>query len=133
MTMNFNELSEFQKECKQLGKKYKSLPDDLKEFRNVVSAILLGNSKHFNIITQTEIFYILKARLFCRYLKGTSLRIVYSYFKQEQQIEFIELYFKADKENEDRERIKVYLKNHQKGFLSKNVRTLSKKHRQGGK
>lgn len=111
--MNFNELPEFQKELKRLGKKYKSLPDDLQEFCNVVSVVPLGNSKHFNVITQTEVFYIVKARLFCRYLKGTSLRIIYSYFEQEQQIEFIELYFKGDKENEDRERIREYLKNNQ--------------------
>ena len=60
---------------------------------------------------QTESLCIVKARLFCRYLKGTSLRIIYSYFEQEQKIEFIELYFKGDKDNEDRERIKEYLEN----------------------
>lgn len=111
--MNFDELPEFQKELRQLAKKYKSLPEDLHEFRKVVSAVPLGNSKHFNIITQTEIFYIVKARLFCRYLKGSSLRIVYSYFEHEQRIELIELYFKGDKENEDPERIKEYLNKHQ--------------------
>ncbi|MFZ5365154.1 MAG: hypothetical protein ACOZBH_03080 [Patescibacteria group bacterium] len=113
MTINFNELPEFQKEFKRLGKKYKSLPDDLQEFCNVVSVVPLGNSKHFNIITQTKLFCIIKARLFCRYLKGTSLRIIYSYFEQKQCIEFIELYFKGDKETEDRDRIKEYLKNNQ--------------------
>ena len=112
--MNFDELPEFQKELKRLGKKYKSLSDDLQEFCNVVSAAPLGNSKHFNVITQTELFCIVKARLFCRYLKGASLRIVYSYFAQEKKFEFIEIYFKGKKENEDRERIKEYLKNHQK-------------------
>ena len=111
MTMNFNELPKFQKELKRLGKKYKSLPDDLQEFCNVVSVIPLGNSKHFKVITQIELFCIVKARLFCRYLKGTSLRIVYSYFEQEQRIEFIEIFFKGEKENEDREKIKDYLKN----------------------
>jgi hypothetical protein len=112
--MKFNELPEFQKEFKRLRKKYKSLPEDLQEFCNVVSVIPLGNSKHFNVITRTEIFYIIKARFFCKYLKGKSFRIVYSYFKQEQRIEFIELYFKSNKENEDRERIKKYLKNNRK-------------------
>ena len=111
--MNFNELPEFQKEIKRLGKKYKSLPDDLQEFCSVVSIIPLGNNKHFKAIVQNEIFCIVKARLFCRYLKGKSLRIIYSYFEQKQRIEFIELYFKGDKENEDRERIKEYLKNNQ--------------------
>lgn len=113
MTMNFDELPEFQKELKRLVKKYKSLREDLQEFCNVVSAVPRGNSKHFNVITQNEVFCIVKARLFCRYLKGSSLRIVYSYFEQEQRIEFIELYFKDDRENEDRDRIREYLQNHQ--------------------
>lgn len=112
MPMNFNELPEFQKELKRLGKKYKSLPDDLQEFCNVVSVVPLGNNKHFNIINQTDVLYVIKARLFCRYLKGTSLRIIYSYSDQQQRIEFIELYFKGNKENEDHERIKKYLKDH---------------------
>ncbi len=113
MKMNFNKLPEFQKELKRFGKKYKSLPDDLQEFCSVVSIIPFGNSKHFKVIVQNEIFCIIKARLFCRYLKGDSLRIIYSYFEQNQRIEFIELYFKGDKENENRERIKEYLKNNQ--------------------
>jgi len=113
MMMNFDELPEFQKDCKILGKKYKSLNDDLKEFRNVVSAVPLGNSKHFIIITQIKVLYIVKARLFCRYLKGASLRVVYAYFEQEQKIEFIEVYFKGDKENENHDRIREYLNRYQ--------------------
>ena len=111
--MNFDELPEFQKDCKSLGKKYKSLIDDLQEFRNVITAVPLGNSKHFNIITKTGILYIVKARLFCRYLKGSSLRVVYAYFEQKQRIEFIEVYFKGDREDEDHERIKKYLNSYQ--------------------
>ncbi|GAB4294205.1 MAG: hypothetical protein Kow0090_08810 [Myxococcota bacterium] len=109
--MNFSELPEFQEERERLSKKYKSLPGDLQEFRTVVSKIPLGNSKHFNIIAQKGAVCIIKARLFCRYLKGSSLRVVYAYFEQKQEIEFIEIYFKGDKENEDRHRIKKYLTN----------------------
>ena len=111
--MHFDKLPEFEKELKKLAKKYKSLPDDLQEFSNVISAVPLGNSKHFNVITQTDALYIIKARLFCRYLKGSSLRIIYVYFEQNQRIEFIELYHKRDRENEDRDRIKEYLRNYQ--------------------
>ena len=111
MTMNFDELPEFQKEFKRYAKKYKSLPDDLQEFRNVISAVPLGNSKHFNVIMQTEVFSIVKARLFCRYLRGTSLRIIYAHHVAASKVEFIEIYFKGEKENEDRERINEYLKN----------------------
>ena len=113
MMMRFDKLPEFEKELKRLAKKYKSLPDDLQEFSNVISAVPLGNSKHFNIIAQTDVFYIIKARLFCRYLKGSSLRIIYAYFEQNQRIEFMELYHERDKENENRDRIKEYLSNHQ--------------------
>ncbi|HAJ95774.1 MAG TPA: hypothetical protein DCP02_06030 [Actinobacteria bacterium] len=111
--MNFNELPEFQKDCRRLEKKYRSLAGDLKEFRSVITVIPLGNSKHFNIITQTGILYIVKARLFCRYLKRTSLRVIYAYFEQEKRIEFIEVYFKGDKENENHDRIKNYLSSYQ--------------------
>ena len=109
--MNFNELPEFQKERKRLGKKYKSLPDDLQEFRRVVSVVPFGNSKHFNIVTKTESIKIVKARFFCRYLKGSSLRVIYAYIEEKKRIEFIEMYFKGSKENEDSGRIKEYLKN----------------------
>ena len=113
--MNFSNTPEFRKELKQLGKKYRSLPGDLREFCKVVSVEPLGNSKHFHIIpkgdAQTGPPFIVKARLSCRYLKKKpSLRIVYCYFEQERRIEFIELYHKGDKENEDRRRIKNYLK-----------------------
>lgn len=98
------------KECKQLVRKYRSLSDDLQEFRNVVSVAPLGNSKHFNIVTQTESVKIVKARFFCRYLKGSSLRVIYAFIEDQKRIEFIEIYPKNKKENEDRERIKQYLK-----------------------
>jgi hypothetical protein len=109
MKIHFNELPEFQKEFRRLAKKYKSLPKDLQEFCGVVSAIPLGTSKHFAVLAQTETLYIVKARFFCRYLKGSSLRIIYAYFKHKRRIEFIEVYYKGDKETEDYERIKGYL------------------------
>jgi mRNA-degrading endonuclease RelE of RelBE toxin-antitoxin system len=108
--MNFKESPEFSKELKKFTKKYKSLPEDINQFKKIVLSIPLGNSKHFNIITKTENCVILKARLFCRYLKGNSLRIVYSYNQKSSLIKFIEVYFKGEKENEDKERIKQYLK-----------------------
>ena len=107
---NFNELPEFVKECKRFTKKYRSLPSDLQEFKNIVSVVSLGNSKHFNIVIQTESIKIVKARLFCKYLKGSSLRVIYSYIEVKKKVEFIEMYFKGDKKNENKERIKLYLK-----------------------
>jgi len=39
------------------------------------------------------------------------LRIIYAYCENKHMIEFIQLYFKGDKENEDHNRIKNYLCN----------------------
>ena len=108
--MNFNELYDFSKELKRLAKKYKSLSNDLQEFKNVVSIVPSGNSKHFNIIAQTKSVKIIKARFFCRYLKRSSLRIIYAHIEAEKKIEFIEICFKGDKENQNKERVKQYLK-----------------------
>ncbi|MDP3051879.1 MAG: hypothetical protein Q8N42_00030 [bacterium] len=112
MTMNFDEQPDFSKEFVRLAKRYRSLPDDIEEFKKVLIARPLGAGKHFNVITKTEAVIVVKARLFCKYLKGASFRIVYAYHEAASRFEFIEIYFKGEKESEDRERIKEYLKNH---------------------
>jgi len=109
--MNFDELPEFKKECKHLTRRYKSIPEDLGVFKKVVSSAPLGNSKHFAVLTQTERVEIIKARFFCRYLKGSSLlRVVYAHTKEHDRIDFIEIFFKGKKDREDKDRIKKYLK-----------------------
>jgi hypothetical protein len=108
--MNFKETAEFQKEFKRLKKKYLSLDKDLAEFKKVVSCFPLEKSKHFSILTQQSGIRIVKARFFCRYLKGSSLRIIYAYNEKEQWIEFIEVYSKNEQENENSALIKNYLK-----------------------
>jgi hypothetical protein len=108
---HFDALAEFEQECKRLFKKYKTLDDDLEKFRKILITTPTGIGKNFVIMYSSQTVKIIKARMACRALRDRSLRIVYSYFEQEQRIEFIELYFKGDKENEDRERLKEYLKN----------------------
>jgi mRNA-degrading endonuclease RelE of RelBE toxin-antitoxin system len=110
--MNFNELPEFSKEFKRLSKKYRSLVSDLEEFRRIICVMPLGNSKHFNLIAKNGQCAVIRARLFCRCLKGSSLlRIIYAFHYGSLKVEFIEIYFKGEKENEGRERVKEYLKN----------------------
>ena len=108
--IRFKRQQGFQKDFKRLVKRYRSLPEDLQVFCSVVSAVPLGTGKHFSIVKQAGNVRIIKARLFCRYLKGSSLRIVYAYLEQSQQIDFIELYYKGEQENEDRNRIEGYLR-----------------------
>ncbi|MFH1896019.1 MAG: hypothetical protein ABH814_00900 [bacterium] len=109
--MNFSQIPPFSKEFKRYAKKYRALNKDLGNFKKVVAFSPCGTGKHFNIITVGEGKVIVKARLFCRSLKGSSLRIIYAYCKKEETIEFLELYFKGDKSNEDKTRIGNYLGN----------------------
>jgi len=60
-------------------------------------------------------FHIYKVLKFaCKSLKGrgvnSGIRFTYEYVAEESKAVFIEIYFKGDKENEDRERIKRYCK-----------------------
>ena len=110
--MNFNELPEFSKEFKKLSKKYKTLEIDLKVFKKDIVEVDLSENKNFAILHKNNQLFIVKSRFFCRYLRGRTLRLIYAYYQEENLIEFIEIYFKGNKENEDRERIKKYLKNY---------------------
>jgi hypothetical protein len=107
--MKFSETPEFSKDLKRLSKKYRSLPDDLHEFKKVVAAVPCGSSKHFVTLHREEDLSVIKARLFCKYLKGSSLRVVYAHDAQQDQIAFIELYYKGDQERESSERISEFL------------------------
>lgn len=109
--MNFKELPEFSKEYKHYLKKYKTLDNDFLNFKKIILSLPCGTGKHFNIISNVKEVKILKARLFCRYLKGSTLRIIYAFHKFNSKIVFIEIYFKGEKVNEDRQRINWYLKN----------------------
>ena len=110
---HFDALAEFEKEFKRMLKKYRTLDDDLEKFKKILITTPTGIGKNFVILYSSQTVKIVKARMACRALRDRSLRIVYSYFEQEQRVEFIELYFKGEKENEDRERIKEHLSNHQ--------------------
>ncbi len=112
--MNYRESPEFSKEFKKYRKKYRTLEDDLKNFKKITDSIPVGTGKHFNVLFSSDELKIIKARLFSRCLKGSSMRIIYCFFQNKDEIEFIELYFKGDKENEDRGRIREYIKNLEK-------------------
>jgi len=109
--MNFDELSEFQKDLKRLIKKYRSLDDDL----DIVKKVLLVypderppfSYQIADLGVQTCLIKVKK--IACKSLKGrgvnSGLRLIYAYFPDIQKIVFIELYHKNEKEMEDRTRI----------------------------
>jgi hypothetical protein len=109
--MEFGKIEEFKKDLRKLSKRFITLPDDLEIVKKVLTISpderppLSYRIDGLGI--KTCIIKIKK--IASRSLKGrgadSGLRIVYAHFKEEEKITFIELYFKGDKENEDRERI----------------------------
>jgi len=119
--IKYCETQEFKKDFKKLIKKFKSLEEDLELAK--IAAIELY---HINKINNLSVFpiqdfcsekiQICKIKKFaCKALKGrgskSGIRVIYAFHCQSCKVEFIEIYFKGEKENEDRERIKTYLRN----------------------
>jgi mRNA-degrading endonuclease RelE of RelBE toxin-antitoxin system len=111
-------LPPFKKDLKKLLKRFRTLEDDLKIFISTQLKLFHKIKKDNDGIKQIpglekEYPGVFKAKKFaCKSLKGkgakSGIRIIYAYLEQEDTIEFIEIYYKGDKENEDKERIKNY-------------------------
>ena len=109
--MEFTTLPEFEKDLKQLLKKYRSLNDDLLEVKTILKK-KPDERPPFSFRIDNlglETCVIKVKKIACKALKGrgvnSGLRLIYAHFEAEQKITFIELYHKNDKENEDRQRI----------------------------
>ncbi len=109
--MEYTELPEFSRELKRLQKKYRSLHSDLEEFKKYLQEVPEGNdSKHWNCLHRNGRVCVYKVRLTCAYLNESTMRVIYGFYLLENRIDLIEIYYKGEKENEDRERIKTWLK-----------------------
>jgi mRNA-degrading endonuclease RelE of RelBE toxin-antitoxin system len=111
---------EFEKDMKKLVRRFASLEEDLQTFIRVAM-----NLFHKQNIDTQAIFHIsdigirspkiYKVKKFaCKALKGkgvhSGIRVIYAYDEEKDRIEFIELYYKGDKESENRERIMKYFR-----------------------
>jgi hypothetical protein len=106
---------EFDKDLKGLIRRFRTLEDDLKTFVETQLPLFhqMGIDNH-GIFQLPRLSFsspkIYKAKKFaCRVLKGSGvnsgIRVIYAHFDPEFRFELIEIYFKGDKENEDRRRI----------------------------
>lgn len=109
---HFSKLPEFEKEFSKLSKKYRSLPEDLCVLERIITQNPVGFGSNFTTVHQSTTVLIVKTRLACKSLRERSLRIIYAYHKDKIEFMYIEVYFKGDKESEDRGRIKKYLDGH---------------------
>ena len=109
--MVFEQLPEFDKDLKQLLKKYRTLNEDLSEVKTILK-VRPEERPPFsfridNLGIETCIIKVKK--IACKAMKGkgvnTGLRLVYAHFPEAKKIVFVEIYHKSDKANEDKKRI----------------------------
>jgi len=115
--IDYEESAEFKKDLKKLVKRFPSLPEDLLTVKKAV--IELRHLKNINNLSTFEIpglaskelsFWKIK-KFACKSLKGrgvkSGIRVTYSWCIGSSKVVFIEIYFKGDKENEDKDRFKI--------------------------
>ncbi len=118
--ISFETTPEFDKDLKKLCKKYKTLTEDL----DVVKKAAI-NLYHLNSIDNNSVFPIpsfcddeiisCKVKKFAsRSFKGkgakSGLRLIYIFVKKDLKVILIEIYYKGNKPNEDRDRLEHYYK-----------------------
>jgi mRNA-degrading endonuclease RelE of RelBE toxin-antitoxin system len=101
--IDYQETQAFARDMKRLEKKFPSLSKGL-DAGGIPEIKGVGNSDDL-------MFYKVK-KFACRSMKGrgskSGIRVIYAFFPKEWKIVFLEIYFKGEKENEDRERIYVF-------------------------
>jgi mRNA-degrading endonuclease RelE of RelBE toxin-antitoxin system len=117
--IDYEESEEFKKDFKKLIKRFISLSEDFVTVKKAV--IELRHVSNIDNLSTFEIsgfnsdkltFWKIK-KIACKSLKGrgvkSGLRIIYCWQPANKKIVFLEIYFKGDKENEDKNRIKHFL------------------------
>ncbi|MCL2869924.1 hypothetical protein FWF48_03940 [Candidatus Saccharibacteria bacterium] len=122
--MNYDEDSEFSKEFKRFAKKWRSLPNDIKDAKLLIEKMYtpqdkvnikeykksLFNSKRATILHNSDTCEVVKMRLDCAALGNKELlRLIFVFVCTENGVTFIELYAKNDKSREDEKRIRKYI------------------------
>ncbi len=113
---NISRRPEFERDLKQLLKRYRSLEEDLHVFVST-QLVLFHKQKidnrgivHINNLGIEEPKIFKAVKFACKSIHGrgaaSGIRLTYAYFEEADHVEFIQIYFKADDENEDKERIK---------------------------
>ncbi len=117
--LTYSATEEFERDLKRLLKKFHSLNEDIEVAK--AFAIELYHTQKINrqaIFPMpqfcTDEVLICKLKKFaCKALKGrgvkSGIRIIYAFHNRTLKVEFIEIYFKGESENEDKNRIKSYL------------------------
>ena len=117
--INYKNTLGFEKDLKKLLKKFRTLEDDIEVAKkNAIELFHLKNIDNNSVepipnFCSDELKICKIKKFACKALKGrgvqSGIRIIYAYYVLTQTVDFIEIYFKGESENEDKERIKQYL------------------------
>lgn len=121
MKIEYGTTNLFEKDFSKMLKRFKTLAADLEVAkRNAIELFHLqkiNNQSIFPIpkFCSSEIQICKLKKFACKALKGrgvqSGIRMIYAYHMKIFRVNFIEMYFKADQENENQQRIVEYLKN----------------------
>ena len=125
--ITYKNTSGFDKDLKRLLKKFRSLESDLEMVKlATIEPYHIGVVKN-GVLEKKDVSAIFEVPNFCsdemrvckikkfacRALKGrgvqSGIRIIYAYHTLTKTVDFIEMYFKGESENENKERIKEYV------------------------
>lgn len=127
--INYFLISEFEKDFKKLLKKFRTLEKDFEIMKKSLLEPYFCQGIPFSTkaIIDIEGFcnenYLSKKvrKVACASLKNkggfSGLRVIFVYEKLEKKITFVEIYFKGEKENEDRTRLQSFIKTLQNSEL----------------
>jgi hypothetical protein len=113
-----NLIPEFEKDFKKLLKRFITLESDLVNFIN--TELYLYHKLHKDNdgirplpdIYLNNIKYFISKKFACRAIAGkgvnSEISIVYQYTREEDKLKLIEIFYKGDKEIEDRDRLTLY-------------------------
>lgn len=117
--ITYKNTSGFDKDLKRLLKKFRTLESDIEVAKtNAIELFHLKNIDNNSVESIpnfcSDELKICKVKKFaCKALKGrgvhSGIRIIYAYHISTNTIDLIEMYFKGESENEDKEKIKQYL------------------------
>jgi hypothetical protein len=107
---------EFERDLKRLLRRFRSLEDDLTTFIDYQLELFHGQKQTVGKIERVAGLgfedppVFVAKRVACQSLRGSGsnsgIRVVYAWFAAEGRVELIELYYKGDKQVEDKVRIK---------------------------
>lgn len=121
MMLTYKQHSNFSKWLKQLLKKFRTLEEDIENVqRSAIELLLLRSldNRSIELIPSFdwEAVQIYKIRKFsCKSLKWkwvqSGIRIIFAYFPDTQEVEYLEIYYKAEQEDMDYDFAKEYFRN----------------------